>query len=308
MKTTDKQAAANRRNATRSTGPATPAGKAIASRNALKHGLLAKEIVIDAGEGAESQEEFNALVLDLRNQFNPQGPLEEMLVEKIAVAYWRLRRVYRYEAGVIKRNLSTTFDRYYERDPFKPDETKSRDDEIDIKVSTAQELHRAWQDDKSRFTKMHKAGKDLEEIYDREDSWNAFYEDRLQDIEDLQDGSPAGIRQAARETGWTDDAIWQAHIDLCTEQMEVYARRIEEFQKQKQKWKQENDVALQIEKEIGCIPEGYDLDRLLKYEGAIERQFYKAIDQLERLQRLRAGDQVPAPLKIDVNVDPPRGG
>jgi len=40
-----------------------------------------------------------------------------------------------------------------------------------------------------------------------------------------------------------------------------------------------------------------------KYEGSIERQFYKAIDQLERLQRIRAGDQVPAPVNIDLAVD-----
>lgn len=36
---------------------------------------------------------------------------------------------------------------------------------------------------------------------------------------------------------------------------------------------------------------------------AIERQFYKAIDQLERLQRLRASDPVAAPVKIDVTTD-----
>jgi len=41
LKTTDKQTAANRRNAQESTGPITPVGKAKASRNSLKHGLLA---------------------------------------------------------------------------------------------------------------------------------------------------------------------------------------------------------------------------------------------------------------------------
>ena len=34
------------------------------------------------------------------------------------------------------------------------------------------------------------------------------------------------------------------------------------------------------------IPSRDELDRLLRYEGAIERQFYKALHQLERLQRL----------------------
>lgn len=54
---------------------------------------------------------------------------------------------------------------------------------------------------------------------------------------------------------------------------------------------------------LGFMPDGLGLDRLLKYEGAIERQFYKAINQLERLQRLRAGDHVPAPANIDLHID-----
>ena len=74
MKTTDKQIAANRKNAAHSTGPVTPSGKAIASRNALKHGLLAKEILVDAGEGAESQEEFDAVLLDLKDSVRSAEP------------------------------------------------------------------------------------------------------------------------------------------------------------------------------------------------------------------------------------------
>lgn len=304
MKTTDKQADANRRNAAHSTGPVTESDKAIPSRNALKHGLLAKEIVIDGGEGAESQEEFDAVILDLKNQFDPQGPLEEMLVEKIEVSYWRLRRAHRYEVGIIRRDLGKAVARYYERDPFRQGETRRRDDEVDAKVSEAQELQKAWQDDRNQFTKMHKAGKDLQEIYGWQDNWDAFYEEWLQDIEELEDESPAGICRAANQAGWTDDKIWQAHIDLCTDQMEVQARAIQGLRQQKQ----DNQLALQVEKKIGCIPKPRDLERLLKYEGAIERQFYKAIDQLERLQRLRAGDNVPAPVNIDVAVNPENPG
>ena len=79
----------------------------------MKHGLLAKEIVVTVGDGAENPEEFNILLQDLKVQLNPDGILEEMLVEKIAVAYWRLRRAYKYEVGLIRNELDTATDKYY---------------------------------------------------------------------------------------------------------------------------------------------------------------------------------------------------
>lgn len=45
------------------------------------------------------------------------------------------------------------------------------------------------------------------------------------------------------------------------------------------------------------------MDTLLRYETANERQLYRALDQLERLQRQRAGDYVPPPVKLGVATD-----
>ena len=91
MTVSEKQLEANKKNAQKG-GIKTKEGKAIVKYNALKHGLLAKEVVITIGEGAETPEEFNSLLEALQTQLAPEGTLEEMLVEKIAVAYWRLRR------------------------------------------------------------------------------------------------------------------------------------------------------------------------------------------------------------------------
>jgi hypothetical protein len=46
-------------------------------------------------------------------------------------------------------------------------------------------------------------------------------------------------------------------------------------------------------------------DRILRYQTMINRQLYQAINQLERLQRLRKGDQVPALLNLQVLRDTP---
>jgi len=101
----DKQLVANRRNARHSTGPRTPEGKERAKFNALKHGLLARSVVVPTHDGPENRKQFERLLTQLRDKLNPDGILEEMLVEKIAVAYWRLRRALRAEAGEINDNL-----------------------------------------------------------------------------------------------------------------------------------------------------------------------------------------------------------
>jgi len=303
MKTTDKQIAANRRNAAKSTGPVTPAGKAIAARNSIKHGLLAKEIVIDAGEGAESRDQFDAMLLDLKSHFEPQGPLEEILVEKIAVAYWRLRRAHRYEVGLIRQELDTASQGFYAKLAGNGQKKHRTDEEIDGEIKQEQEGIAWWQKDKKDLSRMRKEGTSLESIYNRDPNWEALDETLGDHLADEVEYEGAAGPQEMREflsgkAGWSDDRIWQGLIEACDEQAAQNRRRIELLEKQKQ----DNKLALQVQKKLGAIPSMRELDRLLKYEGSIEKQFYKAIDQLERLQRLRAGDNVPAPVNIDLAV------
>jgi len=103
----DKKRAANKRNAQSSTGPKTSSGKARSSRNALKHGLLAKDVVIDTPGTTENRADFDALLADLLAELQPQGIIEETLVERIATCYWRLRRAQRFEVGAIRGALET---------------------------------------------------------------------------------------------------------------------------------------------------------------------------------------------------------
>ena len=96
------QIAANRQNATRSTGPKTPAGKAVASRNALRHGLLSRDAVLPD----EDEDLFRELHYAICAQLAPVGEIEEVLVERIVMCIWRLRRLIRIEAGVIQWELA----------------------------------------------------------------------------------------------------------------------------------------------------------------------------------------------------------
>ena len=85
--------AANRENATHSTGPVTDAGKKISSQNSTSHGLTARRVVLEN----EVQSEFDDMHAGLFAQYAPQGQAEEEVVQEIASAAWRLRRAERLE-------------------------------------------------------------------------------------------------------------------------------------------------------------------------------------------------------------------
>jgi hypothetical protein len=89
-----KQTEANRRNARRSTGPKTPEGKAVVSQNTVRHGLLSTTVYVDEGE----EPDLERLRADFLAHFQPAGPLEALLVDRIISNAWRLRRVLEVEA------------------------------------------------------------------------------------------------------------------------------------------------------------------------------------------------------------------
>ena len=95
---TQAQIAANRKNAKQSTGPRTTEGKARASRNATKHGLLARDVVI-FGEKSDAYEELRDAVFD---EVEAVGVREKALAETIAVCIFKSRRWVRVEASTFR--------------------------------------------------------------------------------------------------------------------------------------------------------------------------------------------------------------
>ena len=93
---TTAQRKANRENAKKSTGPRTPEGKARSSKNALKHGLLARDAVM----ADEDPAEYDRQLQILEENLFPKNAIEFELVLQIADARWRLRRITRIEAGL----------------------------------------------------------------------------------------------------------------------------------------------------------------------------------------------------------------
>ncbi len=218
--TTQKQIEANRRNSRRSPGPKTRTGKAASKMNAMNHGLLAEQVAVRG----EDPVEFTRVLESLVDELQPQGPLEEQLVERVAACMWRLRRLYRIEAGIFTHeSLTIELDRAQEE------------------VDNCKEIRTGFEP--LDFTHVH--------ITDEERHGQAM----------------ARVEKAVRLL-------------------------------------QEESLALgvafrQDAKNASAI------SKLSRYEAAIERSFYKALHELQRVQAARQDGQPPASIAVDVTVDGP---
>ncbi|MCB1213792.1 MAG: hypothetical protein KDK40_05765 [Chlamydiia bacterium] len=96
----EKQHQSNRQNAQLSTGPKSLEGKSVASQNALKHGLLSKDLVLKG----ENQEEFYLFRQAIYCALSPVGTLEELLVERVVSSSWRFQRLIRVEKELLEEN------------------------------------------------------------------------------------------------------------------------------------------------------------------------------------------------------------
>ena len=92
MTVSQKQLEANRKNA-KLGGVKTIRGKNKIKYNAMKHGLLAKQIIV---ENDEKKEYFN-LSSKLYDELNPESEIEKILVERVITNTWRLRRCLQIE-------------------------------------------------------------------------------------------------------------------------------------------------------------------------------------------------------------------
>lgn len=244
----ERQLAANRANAQRSTGPNTPAGAARSRWNALTHGALAKSIIPFSLEPYESRQAFDDLLSVLCDELAPASAIEEMLVERIAVSYWRLARLLRAEAASIAIRQENRADDQARHAAF-----AALDPLLLRKPSLADQVQAL------SATMSNK--RQLRLLMAKENS-------NLRDVDDEQ------LLAAA-----------QALLSEMEEQLAAQQKRQEAVQRDQR-----------------SVPPLADALQFARYETALERQLYRALDALERLQRLRHGEDVPPPLRLSVDA------
>lgn len=101
-----KQIEANQENDKKG-GVKTDEGKAVSRYNALKHGLLSKEVLLDG----EDETVLVEVGKKLRTELEPQTELELILVDRITANVWRLKRVMQMEREMMEKSREGMFNK-----------------------------------------------------------------------------------------------------------------------------------------------------------------------------------------------------
>jgi len=247
---------ANRRNAQKSTGPTSLEGKARCAQNARIHGILAGEVVVRHGDGAEKASDFAQLVTDLHAQLRPQDAIEHVLVDRIAACYWRLRRAQRYEVGAVREGL---------------DSCKTALDEPGPNV------------------KEHYAGvRKLEMALAIEKHLNQEPAERRQA---LGDQSPEVALNAStndldhRPGDGSDPSVKEPPAQESEDRFAKMEEAIREYKGLTEHVEKQDALAESRRPLLAALPSDEQLNRLIRYESMLDRQLHRALAELRRRRK-----------------------
>lgn len=102
--TSEKQIEANKENGKRG-GVKTDEGKSVSKYNAMKHGLLSGEVLLEG----EDEKKLIDVGKKLRTELEPQTEIEFVLVDRITANVWRLKRVMQMEREMMEDSQKSIF-------------------------------------------------------------------------------------------------------------------------------------------------------------------------------------------------------
>lgn len=266
---------ANRKNALKSTGPKTLKGKVYSARNAIKHGLFARQFMDFLVQG-EDPEEYNELLKGLRAQYQPIGMAEELEVERAALCWWRLKRAWRHENAMNRVAL--------------------RDIGRRERAEQAEWCAERDKEEETMLQQLQSAAEQMEETGE----FSEDYKQRIFSIEPKFASIWEMLEISAQET-LAKRPLSKLSEELSPQERSsllafVTVKSGISFLKQLGHWRSTSVQEIATAQHV--IPNGDALDKILRYETTIERQLTRSVDRLERLQRRRQGEIVPPPLRV----------
>ena len=288
------QIATNQRNAQKSTGPRTASGRAVSKMNALKHGILSKQVLVRGLHGKENAREFLALHQRFTDELQPVGPLEEMLVDQIVTAHWRLRRALTAESGEVAVSVDQGHWRR-ERIPnpqwlwlkwlafgdpvFSMKESVLGNEALErVLVELKQAVERDGELTEAAVQNLVKKLRGPNHLTEG-----------LEELRLRQAQNPEGLDAAALREKNKIQALAYLNGELSA------------LGWRKEECEEREDAETEARDASAVLPSVEVLDKILRYETKLERQMYRAMSQLERLQRMRQGEAVPPPLTMEVS-------
>jgi len=278
--TSERKSEANRKNALRSTGPKSAQGKDRAARNSLKHGLLAKSALIMQGPAKENKAEFTQLLSGLRDYFNPVGTAEELLVEEIAVCYWTEKRAQLYQISEIRTQVRRTASKNHILQGAGYDRRIKQYDSW---------IRDCLQDSRGHLLLNNSEGVEYALTVVEQISKQVVTDSKV----------PEGL---AKQLSSICGGDWQS-----SRKVSLYLSQLRKEKKKLIRLKKilDRDLAEKEAEDVGAAlmlsPDKMEV--LLRYTAAHEKRRYRALAQLERLQRQRSGETIPPPIDVQVTRD-----
>lgn len=297
------QLQANRANALKSTGPRTAEGKARVAANALRHGLVSEMRVLPGLEDAQQWQDHLEQTLD---DLSPEGHMECLLAEQIALLLWRLARAARYEQEAAAAEFENAERRLARSVPAAPgrqgEDAPTPLEAADARVVAAAEtvglvarLRDLSEDELiPDACKLILTARELVEV---------SFESRYCSSEL---GVVAKKVQLANET-WSAGELREA-LDVladssCFTLDELYAKLTawaESGLARAQRQRDELHRTLDQYRRLSLLPEDKELAKIIRHEAHVERMLSRAMHELQRRQAARQGRAVPLPLAVDI--------
>lgn len=280
----------SRRNGAKSMGPVSERGKAIASQNSSKHGLLATQPPLLVTEDLST---FEGLVQGLIDHYQPKSPVEHFLIQQVAMGMLKQHRLWSVESAIanieiLKAQKSVQF----------PDHITPPEVDLGSGLASYAEKHTPMKDVLKKEARIldglvrdltydlgqsQKIGgsKTLALFRDSLEQ-NYFYEDRSAEVWRYQnsfDEWMASVWNEKRKCYVADlqDAIAHANrlIELAQNRISEVEQRLKELEGLERGIQQAQAMSQGIQK-----PELF-----LRYQQNINRNLYEALDRLEDLRQ-----------------------
>ncbi len=84
--------------------------------------------------------------------------------------------------------------------------------------------------------------------------------------------------------------------------MKYVDQKISDFELWMDRRQEREDAEERARQTAALLPSAEVLEKIPRHQTALKRQLFHAMNQLERLQRRRLGENIPAPLTMDISA------